>query len=431
MAGAARRSCRWRAMPSFRRYFRVVDDGARAVLMDAPPPHEDPRPFLAAAGMAGRGRASPRRTILARDLERGLLLLEDFGDARLRETLDARARAGGRALRARGRHARPSPRACRPCLASGRTVSTNGCEECCSFPTGMCPALGLDGRRGRLSCRLARRCWSRSRDDGLGPVTVLRDYHAENIMLVAGRDGHRPFRPARFPGRAGRPSRLRSRLAARRMRGATSTPAIERAMLERYRNATGRRDCFRTRLLRRSARSATPGSSASSPGCGSATASAIIRNSSRACGACLERNLAHPALAPVRAWFDANVPADKRAAAWRVSRYRKPLALRPDPGAAVPEDGDGDGGGPRQAHAAADRDAAQAAGRGGRAGADRPLPRPAARRGRREGGGQRPLSRRRARSASQAIASTGIEIIISDERKQLLETGGGLVRRCR
>src|SRR3546814_6869328 len=28
---------------SFRRYFRVVDGERRAVLMDAPPPHEDPR----------------------------------------------------------------------------------------------------------------------------------------------------------------------------------------------------------------------------------------------------------------------------------------------------------------------------------------------------------------------------------------------------
>jgi aminoglycoside/choline kinase family phosphotransferase len=30
----------------------------------------------------------------------------------------------------------------------------------------------------------------------------------------------------------------------------------------------------------------------------------------------LERNLAFPALAPVRDWFDREVPADKRAAAW-------------------------------------------------------------------------------------------------------------------
>src|SRR5689334_22923847 len=32
---------------SFRRYFRVVAPGRSAVLMDAPPPNEDPRPFLA------------------------------------------------------------------------------------------------------------------------------------------------------------------------------------------------------------------------------------------------------------------------------------------------------------------------------------------------------------------------------------------------
>ena len=30
----------------------------------------------------------------------------------------------------------------------------------------------------------------------------------------------------------------------------------------------------------------------------------------------LERDLAHPALVPVRQWFDANVPASKRAEAW-------------------------------------------------------------------------------------------------------------------
>ena len=34
---------------SFRRYFRVVRGDDTAVLMDAPPPHEDPRPFVAVA----------------------------------------------------------------------------------------------------------------------------------------------------------------------------------------------------------------------------------------------------------------------------------------------------------------------------------------------------------------------------------------------
>ena len=40
---------------SFRRYFRVVAPGRSAILMDAPPPHEDPRPFIAIA-RAGCGR---------------------------------------------------------------------------------------------------------------------------------------------------------------------------------------------------------------------------------------------------------------------------------------------------------------------------------------------------------------------------------------
>ena len=72
---------------SFRRYFRIRQGARQAVLMDAPPPHEDPRPFIAVAEwLAGAGLSAPR--ILGRDLERGLLLIDDFGDDRLREALD-------------------------------------------------------------------------------------------------------------------------------------------------------------------------------------------------------------------------------------------------------------------------------------------------------------------------------------------------------
>src|SRR5690349_7143562 len=61
---------------SFRRYFRVVQGDRRAVLMDAPPPHEDPQPFIAVAEwLTTRGLSAPE--ILARDLDRGLLLLDD------------------------------------------------------------------------------------------------------------------------------------------------------------------------------------------------------------------------------------------------------------------------------------------------------------------------------------------------------------------
>ena len=52
---------------SFRRYFRVRHGERSAVLMDAPPPHEDPQPFIAVAEwLIGRGLSAPE--ILARDL---------------------------------------------------------------------------------------------------------------------------------------------------------------------------------------------------------------------------------------------------------------------------------------------------------------------------------------------------------------------------
>src|SRR4051812_10139700 len=80
---------------SFRRYFRVVHGDRSAVLMDAPPPHEDPRPFVAVAEwLASVGLSAPE--ILARDLDKGLLLLGDFGDWRVRGVLgDDPARGRG------------------------------------------------------------------------------------------------------------------------------------------------------------------------------------------------------------------------------------------------------------------------------------------------------------------------------------------------
>ena len=74
---------------SFRRYFRIrAENGATAMLMDAPPPHEDPRPFLHVAKyLCGAGFRAPQ--ILAEDLARGLVLIEDFGDDRMREHIDA------------------------------------------------------------------------------------------------------------------------------------------------------------------------------------------------------------------------------------------------------------------------------------------------------------------------------------------------------
>ena len=65
---------------SFRRYFRLHAPTGTAMLMDAPPPQEDVRPFQKVAGILHRiGLSAPE--IHAADLETGFLLLEDLGDA--------------------------------------------------------------------------------------------------------------------------------------------------------------------------------------------------------------------------------------------------------------------------------------------------------------------------------------------------------------
>lgn len=72
---------------SFRRYFRLRRGDRTAMLMDAPPPNEDPAPFLRAAKwLDANGMRAP--VILAEDAARGLVLLEDFGEVRMRDYLD-------------------------------------------------------------------------------------------------------------------------------------------------------------------------------------------------------------------------------------------------------------------------------------------------------------------------------------------------------
>ena len=65
---------------SFRRYVRLHGHDKRtAMLMDAPPPHENVRPYLAVARLLRRlGFGAP--AIYGQDAENGLLLIEDLGD---------------------------------------------------------------------------------------------------------------------------------------------------------------------------------------------------------------------------------------------------------------------------------------------------------------------------------------------------------------
>ncbi len=63
---------------SFRRYFRVVHDGASFIVMDAPPDREDSRPFIRVARqLFDAGLNAPE--VLDEDLGQGFLLLSDLG----------------------------------------------------------------------------------------------------------------------------------------------------------------------------------------------------------------------------------------------------------------------------------------------------------------------------------------------------------------
>lgn len=64
---------------SFRRYDRLYRANDRAVLMDAPPPHEDVRPYLHVTGLLEAARLSPPR-VFGSDVTHGFVLMEDFGN---------------------------------------------------------------------------------------------------------------------------------------------------------------------------------------------------------------------------------------------------------------------------------------------------------------------------------------------------------------
>lgn len=73
---------------SFRRYFRArFADGRTRIVMDAPPSHEDCRPFIHVAELFGAtGVHVPH--IEAKHLEQGFLLLSDLGDRTYLSALD-------------------------------------------------------------------------------------------------------------------------------------------------------------------------------------------------------------------------------------------------------------------------------------------------------------------------------------------------------
>ena len=74
---------------SFRRYFRVQTDKGSLIVMDAPPPMENVRPFVNIASLlAGGGVQVPQ--VLEQDAEQGFLLLSDLGQTTYLQAITAR-----------------------------------------------------------------------------------------------------------------------------------------------------------------------------------------------------------------------------------------------------------------------------------------------------------------------------------------------------
>jgi aminoglycoside/choline kinase family phosphotransferase len=297
---------------SFRRYFRVLMDDRSAVLMDAPPPHEDPRPFIAVAEwLVSRGLSAPE--IIARDLERGLLLLADFGNSRLRETLDSDP-ARERELYQRATDVLVHLHGHPPMPGLPAHGLDQWLDELKLFTDWYCPAVGAE-----VDVEAYQAAWREVLEpvaaDGLGPVTVLRDYHAENIMLVEGREGVAHFGLLDFQDAlAGHPAYdLASVLEDARR---DVPPAIERMMIDHYVAATGQGEAFERAYWALAAQRNTRILGVFTRLWKRDDKPHYRRFQPRMWGL-LERDLERPHLAPVRAWFDANIAPEHRREPWK------------------------------------------------------------------------------------------------------------------
>ena len=299
---------------SFRRYERIEFDGGSAVLMDAAPPEEDVRPFMRMAEhLSGLGLSAP--TILAADPDHGLLLLEDLGERTYAKELagdgDEAALYALAVDLLIDLHRRPAAEA----IPKGLPPYGNGrlLDEAFLLPQWTMPAV-----TGEPVAEKTRRAYG---DAWLSlfpivhaqPKTiVLRDYHVDNLIWLPERQGVRACGLLDFqdavsgPGaydlmslledaRRDIPAELAAHMTERYL---AAFPQLDRAAFadafailaaQRHAKVIG----IFTRLCRRDGK---PDYLIHIP--------RVWR--------LLERALENPVLRPVRDWFDAHLPPDRR-----------------------------------------------------------------------------------------------------------------------
>ena len=220
---------------SDRRYDRLRLADRTAVLMDNPPGGaDDPVAFVAMARhLRGLGLSAP--DILAQDLAQGILLLEDLGDGVLARLLtedparEAALYAPAVDVLLRLQAAPPPPGL--PDLSAADWAAAAGLVLETYAPAVGNRTPAQDPFRAALTRAL--------RDHADGPrVVILRDYHAENLLWLPGRQGLAQLGVLDFQlGQMGQPGYDLVSLLQDARRDVS--PATEAAMIARFVAATG------------------------------------------------------------------------------------------------------------------------------------------------------------------------------------------------
>ncbi|TNE98810.1 MAG: aminoglycoside phosphotransferase [Gammaproteobacteria bacterium] len=175
---------------SFRRYFRVWRNDSTstpAIVMDAPPEHEDCGPFVAIATHWHRqGIDVPE--ILQQNLQRGFLLLEDLGDHLMLGQLDTNSadHLYRGALRELVDIQKATPPADYPLPPYDQALLD---REMALFPDWLLEKqLGMELSNGERC--LLDTAFAFLRESALAQpeVTVHRDYHSRNLLVRPGTD---------------------------------------------------------------------------------------------------------------------------------------------------------------------------------------------------------------------------------------------------
>ncbi len=170
---------------SFRRYERISADRERYILMDAHPEKEDVKPFVAVAAMLHELKLSAPE-IVAQDIENGFLLLEDLGNGKFndifKETPEKEVELYKLAIDVLAHIGKHKGTSTLPEYSKGKLM-----QEAMLFTDWYLPLFMQPENEELVELREDyTEVISRTIDKLKLPnnVIVLRDYHADNLMLL-------------------------------------------------------------------------------------------------------------------------------------------------------------------------------------------------------------------------------------------------------